>query len=312
MSLSMTPAIHSGERQKIPKVSLGLPVYNGERYLAEAIRALLAQTYVDFELVICDNASTDATGKICRSFVEQDTRVRYFRNETNVGLPRNYRCVFQLSCGQYFKWVAHDDLHAPEFVAKCVEVLEFDPGVILCYTRERVIDEFGKPVLERSYGLDTSLARPDERFRKILWIDLGSPPIFGLMRREILQRTPLLGFSYASDQVLLAQLSLYGRFHEVPEALLLHREHPHRSVLVNRTKHALAAWLDPAKAGHLIFPSWRLFADYLVALLHSPVSQQERLCCAWEMLRWVRYRWKDMLGDLTYAVREFSLRPFHR
>jgi glycosyltransferase involved in cell wall biosynthesis len=299
---------HNG---KTPKVSIGLPVFNGERYLAGQIRSLLSQTFQDLEVVIVDNSSTDATPAICQSFVEQDSRVRYFRNDTNIGLSRNYQRAFHLARGEYFKWAAHDDLHAPEFISKCVEILDGDSSVVVCYTLAKMIDEFSNPIRIRAYGLDTSLSRPDDRFRKILWIDLGSPPIFGLIRRSVLQRTNLLGFSYASDQVLLAELALYGRFHEIPEGLLLHREHPYRSVFVHRTRHALMAWLDPTVSRTFIFPSWRLLKDYLIAILRAPLSFRQRLNCLWEMLRWVRYRWKNLLEDLKIVVKEMGVRSAH-
>jgi glycosyltransferase involved in cell wall biosynthesis len=307
MNFPNHPSAEVSQSNGIPRVSIGLPVYNGERYVAGAIQSLLSQSFRDLELVISDNASTDATESICRSFAEKDPRVHYFRNSSNIGLPRNYCRVFELSRAPYFKWAAHDDLHTTDFVATCVTALDRDPSIALCYTREQVIDELGKPLQERPYGLDSTLNSPSQRFRKILWLDLGSPAIFGLMRRDILRRTSLLGFSYASDQVLLAELSLYGRFHEISRNLLLHREHPHRSVFIHSTRHALAAWLDPAKAGRTLFPAWQLFADYLTAIRRAPIGFRDRRVCAWEMLRWVRYRWRDLLGDLTFAIRQSSL-----
>lgn len=292
------------QKMETPTVSIGLPVYNGESYLAQAISSLLGQTYCDLELVISDNASTDRTSKICRQFAERDHRVRYFRNDVNIGLPRNYQRVFHLSRGKYFKWAAHDDMHDPDFLRRCVEVLETNSEVILCYTRESIIDEDGRSMKSRGYGLDTSLQLPHERFRKILWIDLGSPPIFGLIRREVLAKTPLLGFNFAGDQVLLAELSLRGRFYEIPDPLLLHREHRNRSVLVYPSRHQLTVWLDPGKQGRLIFPSWDLFGEYLKAIARAPIGLRDRCYCAWEMLRWIRYRWTELLDDLRIAARQ--------
>src|SRR2546425_9420098 len=93
-----------------PQVSVGLPVYNGERYLAEALDSLLTQSYEDFELIICDNASTDRTGEIARSYAAKDKRVRYARNDKNLGAGGNFRRGFALASGEYFRWAASDDV----------------------------------------------------------------------------------------------------------------------------------------------------------------------------------------------------------
>src|SRR5262245_38883261 len=114
-----------------PRVSIGLPVYNGERYLAETLNSMLAQTFEDFELIICDNASTDQTEQICRFYAGKDTRICYVRNATNLGAAKNYRRTFELSSGDYFRWANCDDLFAPESLACCVEILDWKPSVVL-------------------------------------------------------------------------------------------------------------------------------------------------------------------------------------
>jgi glycosyltransferase involved in cell wall biosynthesis len=118
-----------------PKVSIGMPVYNGENFIVESLDALFAQTFTDFELIICDNASTDRTGEICREYAARDARIRYCRNETNIGASANYNLTFELARGDYFKWAAHDDICAPTYVERCVEALDRDPGVALAYRR---------------------------------------------------------------------------------------------------------------------------------------------------------------------------------
>ena len=106
-----------------PRVSIGLPVYNGERFLVQAIESVLAQTFEDFELIVCDNASTDASGAIAQTYVERDSRVRYFRNASNLGAARNFNRTFELSRGEYFKWLAADDLIAPTYLERCLAAL---------------------------------------------------------------------------------------------------------------------------------------------------------------------------------------------
>src|SRR5260370_42097820 len=101
-----------------PKVSIGFPVYNGENYVANALTRLLEQDFQDFELVICDNASTDRTQEIRLAFAHQDDRIRYFRNDRNIGLAANHARTFQLANGKYFKWAAHDDGFPPTMLAR--------------------------------------------------------------------------------------------------------------------------------------------------------------------------------------------------
>jgi len=107
-----------------PRLSIGLPVYNGEEYLAESFDALLGQTYEDFELVVSDNASTDGTEAICRKYAAQDSRIRYLRLPRNIGATPNHNHVFAESRGELFKWASHDDLYGRDLLRLCVEALD--------------------------------------------------------------------------------------------------------------------------------------------------------------------------------------------
>src|SRR5437868_2832321 len=127
-----------------PLVSLAMPVYNGEAFLADAIRSCLAQDYHNFELIITDNASTDGTEKICRGFAASDSRVRYIRNERNLGAGPNFNRGFELGSGKYLKWCAADDRISPNFVSACVAVLEENPEVVLAYGETKSIDSSGQ------------------------------------------------------------------------------------------------------------------------------------------------------------------------
>jgi glycosyltransferase involved in cell wall biosynthesis len=129
--------VRAARRMRTPRVSIGLPVYNGENYLAETLDSILAQTFTDFEVIISDNASTDRTETICRQYAAQDRRIRYLRNTSNLGAAKNYNRVFELSQGEYFKWNGHDDPLAPVFLERCVAVLDRHPGVVLCFARNR-------------------------------------------------------------------------------------------------------------------------------------------------------------------------------
>jgi glycosyltransferase involved in cell wall biosynthesis len=132
--------------EAVPAVSICLPVYNGENYVAAAIESMLAQTFADFELIITDNASTDRTGEICRKFADADSRVRYHRNERNVGGARNQTLAVQMARGRYVRLSAHDDKIAPTHLEECVALLEKRPDVVIAFTRTVVIDEVGAEV----------------------------------------------------------------------------------------------------------------------------------------------------------------------
>ena len=127
-----------------PKVTIGLPVYNSERYLSESLDSLLGQTYRDFILIINDNASTDGTAEICQRYVEADPRIRYFRNDINIGNPRNFNRVFELTTTPYLKWSTADDYWAPTFLEKAIKVMEQDPTIVLCYPQAILVDANGE------------------------------------------------------------------------------------------------------------------------------------------------------------------------
>ncbi len=290
-----------------PRVSIGLPVYNGGQFVSKAIEAVLGQTFSDLELIISDNASTDSTEEICLAYASRDKRIRYYRNAANVGVNPNYRRVFSLATSEYFKWVTHDDLQTLDFLEKTVPILDRDPGVVVCYPRVVVIDENENVIERRSYGLDTNpdlTMRPQDRLGRILWINWGSPPLYGIMRSSVLRKTPLLGSTYAADQILLAELALHGRFYEVPEGLLLHREHTNRSVHTNPSRHALTIFQDPSNAGRIIFPAWRVWRDYMAAIRRAPLSRREQLECGVHMLRWVKYHREEMFEDIVIATKQ--------
>ena len=126
-----------------PCVSIGLAVYNGEKYLKKALDSIITQTFTDLELIISDNFSTDNTQQICEQYASQDERIRYYRNNKNIGAPRNFNRAFELASGKYFKWAASDDVLAPDFLRKCVAILDKDASVVLCHSITGRIDENG-------------------------------------------------------------------------------------------------------------------------------------------------------------------------
>ena len=148
----------------IPRLTVGLPVYNGERYLAESIDSLLGQSYDDFELIISDNASTDDTPNICERYAKQDSRIRYYRQPRNVGLAPNHNFCAEQARGELFKWAAADDLYHRDLLLRCVGVLDERPEVILVHSYTAMIDGDGAVFQANAYRLDTAAARASDRF----------------------------------------------------------------------------------------------------------------------------------------------------
>lgn len=282
------------------RVSIGMPVYNGVEYLAETLDSLLGQTWTDFELIISDNASTDGTEDICRAYAARDPRIRYLRNRENLGAAANFNRVFHLSSGEYFKWAAADDLCAPEFLERCVEVLDREASVVLCYPRAKAIDERGGVVRDYPSKPKAASVKPHERFHEFVCVPHPCVAVFGLIRASALRRTQLIGNFASADRPLLGELSLLGRFYEIPDFLFFYRNHPQQSWRAYPTRQAVQAWYDPARAMKLTLPHWRLLWEHLSSIGRAPLNRSERASCYLCMVWWVRRRWKRLARNLVF------------
>lgn len=292
-----------------PLVSIGLPVYNGEKYLALAIESVLAQTFQSFELLIADNASTDETQAICRSYANRDPRIRYFRHPTNLGAGFNYNFVFRQARGQYFKWLAHDDFIAPANLAACVEALSADASRVLAYTHHVDVDEAGTPIrtVARTKGQSDDVSA---RFWDLMEGGYTCEEVFGLVRSSVLGKTPLIADYTDSDRTLLGELSLHGKFQEVSQPLFFHRIHAESSVRQFPVFRERAAWFNPNLQGRLVLSAWRQFFQMLGAILRAPIGFRARLACYWQALRWFKWRWRWMFRELRMELWDFLRRPF--
>jgi glycosyltransferase involved in cell wall biosynthesis len=286
-----------------PRVSIGLPVFNGENYLAQALDSILTQTYSDFEVIISDNASTDRTPEICETYVARDPRICYYRSAKNLGAAPNFNRAFELASGEYFKWAAHDDIIAPDFLLKCVKVLDQDPSIVLCHSRVKFIDGQGKVLNKYDITLNNvGSSQPRERFGDLILVDHWCLEVFGLIRASVLRKTPVIGSYVASDRVLLAELGLRGRFYQIPEYLFFSREHTHRSIRSMSELYMRAAWFDSRKEGRIVLPQWRIFTEYVRAVQRASLGRRERACCYGHIGRWLGSYWKSMIKDLVVRV----------
>ncbi len=313
---------------KMPEVSIGIPVHNGEAFLAETLEALLTQTIQDFEIVISDNASQDATPLIIQEFAKRDSRVKFSRTDRILPPAENHNRVFRLARGRYFKWAAHDDIHGPAFLERCLEILRRDTTVVLAYPKVTIIDSQGRRLHDYTYKLRTDAPDARTRFGALVLANHrihGAFEIYGVMRSEALRSVGPQGSYPRADSVLLARLSLLGRFCEIPEVLFFSREHENRSVreIPSRIKNGRTRlhnyigtgpvppleWWDPSKKGVIDFPEWRIAREYLAAVRHAPISTRDRLECLAEMAHWLVIRWPKLGRDLIIAAEQLLVGP---
>ena len=286
-------------RSTVPRVSIGLPVYNGERYLGAALDTLLAQTWRDFELVISDNASTDGTADICQRYVGSDERIRYVRAPNNLGGAWNFNRVFHLSTAPYFMWAAHDDMWRPEYVSSCVEVLDRSPDIAHCYTGACIVDSEGEYVRDRRHGPDLTCDSPAERFHRFLLSPTVFHAFFGLFRASVLKRTRLMVNFEAADVFLLGHIAILGKSYEYPASLFLNRDHRERGTYMHgvdlASKAAVAEWYDTSNRGKVPVPMLKGLAHYLRAIHSSDTPLLDRLRCYYLVLRWTNWH-RDRLA----------------
>lgn len=283
------------------KVSIGVPVFNGERFLAETLDSILAQTFEDFEIVVSDNASTDDTEDICRRYAEKDERIKYVRARANLGAAHNYNQAFYLSSGEYFKWACHDDLLRPEFLARCVEVLDRDPVIVGVFTGWAPIDDEGEPLEPpplRYPRWRADSSDPVRRTRFSFRMERRPPSaVYGVYRSEVLRRTGLYRPIHGGDHIFMAEVALYGPIVEVPDVLFLNRWHSSSGGKIPTFRERLNWWLpEPRRgrfgAGHL--GSFLLFGkvmgqtavEQVASIRRSPLTAAQKRRCYAQLPLW--------------------------
>lgn len=219
------------------RVTLAMPVYNGARYIAVAIRSILDQDFKDFELIITDNTSTDETEAICREFAARDSRIRYVRNERNLGVGPNHNLAVVLARGEYLKWCACDDYMSPNYVGACVDTLDRNPDAVLAFGTTQHIDEEGRPLV----GWERRMFTWIDELSPTRWLRLAAKnshwtvdqEIFGLFRLSALRQTTLQRPYWGSDHAVLKEMALLGRFIHVSDITFYNREHQDRTSRIN-------------------------------------------------------------------------------
>jgi glycosyltransferase involved in cell wall biosynthesis len=293
----------AGYKNGTPSVTIGMPVYNGENFIEEAVQSILEQTYTDFELVISDNASTDRTEAICREYAKKDSRVRYIRNKTNIGASENANQLFSLCSSKYFKLAAHDDKILPNYLETCVSVLENDSSVALCHSQTRYVDGAGSAIPYSAkynayvddssgfvWGFDPKDRRLDslksyERFDDFIRKTVVTLEVWGVIRNELLQKVRAFSPYFGSDRVTLADLILLGRFIEIKETLFLKRCHEDQVTIQSVEDRAAACGASNPET--VRFSGARCLLDYLTVVNAATLPISEKMRCYMSLARLV-------------------------
>jgi glycosyltransferase involved in cell wall biosynthesis len=284
---------------QLPLVSIGLPVYNGEHFIAGALDSLLAQDYAQIELVVSDNASTDRTSEICQEYAAKDPRVHYHRNSTNLGVISNFNRVFKLSSGDYFMWAGDHDLRAPTFISRCMEIMIEDPSVVLCCSQTVRVAPDGSHSAIIPPRLDTRGLATVTRFQLVIWSLSYCYQTYGLIRSDALKRTQLFRNTIGPDTVLLSELALLGAFAYVPELLFYMRRMPDAGDWA-RYAAKLNKRLTPWSAGFLY---WQMIYNHL-RVVHEHIHQPVRkLMLMLAVLLCIPVRYRLVLRDMIRAAR---------
>lgn len=276
-----------------PLVSIGMVIYNEEQYIREALDSLISQDFKDFELIISDNASLDFTQQICLDYASRDNRIRYYRNDTNIGAIENFNRVFKLSSGKYFMWAGGHDLWSENYISDCLNIMENKPDVVVAYPKTIWIDKDGEKLNIKSGFVDTQGHWIVARFNIIVWTNQNA--IYGLIRSESLEKTGLLRRTAASDELLLAELSLFGDFAHVQKATWYRRN--------IRKKDSKKLYLDRCfsidKKFKSRLPYWRLCYEYLDIIRKGPITPIQKLALTVCIIPVIFIKHKSgMFGDI--------------
>jgi glycosyltransferase involved in cell wall biosynthesis len=289
--------------RKPARVLVGLPVFNGEKYVGRAIESILNQTLADLRLVVSDNASTDNTEEICRAYAKADSRVHYFRQKSNLGLVPNWNFVCQPAGERYFKWAGHDDLLEPTCIERCVVLLENDPQLALAQTLSFEIDATGTRI--RTYDDDFRLnaARPRDRLWRVLWAT-HLTEVWGVLRTELLRKIRRMGSYVGSDRNFTAELLLLGSVGYVEEHLFSLRSRPDSyGGGAVQGKRSRILWHDSNARVSIVPDGLINVREYIRSIMTLPLSQRERVACLRVVMEWGLRRGLEELTGRRNAYR---------
>lgn len=278
-------------------VSIGLPVYNGSAYLRQALGSLINQTYPHIEIILSDNASTDATPDICQEYCARDSRLRYVRLQSNVGAIANHNLVYGQATGEFFMWASSDDIWLPRYVEVCVATLRADPDVVVAYTGVRQIDDRGQLIRDLGPAVGLDDADAVKRFRHLTDIYVAMQSIYGVIRSESLARTRLMRQHPGADRILFAEVGLLGKLSQAPETLYLRRVHSMQSVGAYPKLSARYKWAN-ARGRWLRFPHFEYLWGYFIGACRSAPGWAQRIGCYRWLVKWCYWHRRELFDDL--------------
>jgi glycosyltransferase involved in cell wall biosynthesis len=272
-----------------PRLVIALAVYNGEKYLSQAIESILSQTFTDFKLLIGDNASTDATPVICQKYAQQDDRITYYRHPKNVGASINHNFLFQPGDAPYFKWAAHDDVLKPDYLEKCIALLDQNPNLAIAHSLSIEIDQHGKQL--KTYDCEPRLngILPRTRFWNILSTNYFNE-VFGVMRTQLIKNTNLYGSYVGADRNFTAEMILQGDVGYVEEYLFLRRHHPEAFTTELLDDISRLKWFDPEARTPAFLTAYIKFQKYFNSIVQLSLPLSEKIACFKLLFYWAMQR----------------------
>jgi glycosyltransferase involved in cell wall biosynthesis len=285
-----------------PLVSIGMPVFNGERYLEAAIESNLKQSYENLELIVSDNASTDRSAEICRDLAASDRRMKFHRNHSNIGAAANYNRLFQLASGEFFRWSNADDLADADLIAQTLPILVSSAGAVIAFGRTGLIDANGRSIGEFADNLDLRQDRPSDRYATFYDRMSLTNIIYGLMRASAMRRTRLMGsgnFPHA-DVHFMATMTLQGQFVEVPRVLFYRRMHS--EAMSANPEGQLARTFWSGSSARFVMPTWRFELAGIKAIVDASLPPPETARLLMFSARRLFWRRKELARDLLGLV----------
>ena len=286
------------------KVIIGLPVYNGQKYLRAAIESHLSQSFGDFDLVISDNGSTDATPEICADYASKDKRIKYLRSDENRGILWNHRRVLDAieSSNQYFRWAGADDIMGPGLLDAMVEVLNARPEVEAVMPDTKNIDDRGEIIGSMARVLDLQSSDAFERAHDVLVANYQHVIAYGLHRVSTLRLMRTRPDYPGWDAVFAWELALRGQMAQPAGPVLFRRFHA-GSISHVKTAKEMRKWVEPTSKAGMSFPHWKWAYERARALFACPLSTRDRLRIGTFLARATLWQRVSLVRDVTQAAR---------
>jgi len=278
-----------------------MPAYNAAAHIELALGSLMDQTFRDIEIIVSDNASTDATPEIVRTVAAGDSRVRYIRQPNNIGANKNYTFVARAARGSYFKWASSNDWCAPTFLERCLERLESNPDAVVATPRTRLFENDLSTA--RDYGCDIAVLE-DTPLERVISLASGlrlNNMMNGLIRTSALQNTGLIEQYYGADIVLMGHLALLGKILLHDDRLFYRRLEVGSSTALQDAE-SIRKHHYPTPGLRMLFQNTKHHIGWLRAAMSAPMTLNERTKVIAFIVRRAYWHRGSMLDDLDDAA----------